>query len=1333
MRRSLRILTSIIAIIVLLPVLLVGGLVLALNTAPGRTQAERLIAQFTGGMVVAQGLGGRFPDALTLRHLEVHDAQGPWLTADDVVLDWSPAALLHRQASIQVLSAARLDVARRPAASPAPAQPAAPSKPFTLPVRVTIDHLAIARATLAQPVAGLPAVLALEGRADLPSLTAGTADLTATVPGSPARYALTATIADDRIDAHLVLAEPPGGLIAHAAALPDIGALHLDATVAGPRSALVTVLALEAGPLSAKATGTVDLVANRLALDATAAAAAMQPAPGVSWQAAALQAHVAGPFTAPDATGHLVVTAPAAAGAALRSLTADLSGNAGQVSIDAVADGVRLPGPNPALLEAAPLRLTATTRLDDPARPVRFTLAHPLLAAEGTARTAGAPSAHVTLHLPDLAPLGALAAQVVAGHTDLVLDATQADGATALDVRGTLALTAGPGPSAALIGPDAKLAVSAKLTGGTVILNALSLDGAALTVAAHGTNAPDGLDVTAAVTVPKLALLAPTLTGDAHLFAHVHGPADALAADVVLTGDVGAPGVPRGPVRVDAALTGLPAAPAGHATATGTFLGAPVDLALDATRAADGALHAVIRKADWRSFHAEGDLTLPQGATLPLGRVALRMTRLDDLRPLVGQPVSGGVTATATLSQGAVELEAEARQAGLPTAHVAHATVHARVADPLVHPSVTAALEADGIAAGATTGTARLTVTGPEAALALKTTATLDSAGTRTVIAGAALLDAAAKRLRLDTLTVSASNAALAPETIRLLAPATVTFANGLALDRLRLGVRQAVLDVSGRVSPTLDATVTLRTPADIAAILSSAYALDGTVALDAKLSGTPASPGGTVRLTATGLRARGGQARAFPAANLTATATLAGQSARLDARLTAGNAQLAAQGTVPLSPAGSLNLRTTGTLDLALLDPILTPSGRRAQGRVSLDLVAAGSVAAPAVSGTVQLAGGEIQDFAQGVRISDLAGTLRAEGQTLRLVSLTGKAGPGTVAASGTIGAFAPGLPLDLVLTLRNARPLASDTITAALDADLTLKGPAAAVQAAGRILVRGAELRIPKTLPASVVVLDVRRPGDKPRVATGPATAVGLDLTIDAPSGVFLRGRGVDAELGGSLRIRGSSVAPQVGGGLELRRGTVSIAGTTLTFSRGKVGFDGTGVSGKIDPTLDFAADSGSPSVTATLAITGYVSKPKITLSSVPTLPQDEVLAYLLFKRSAKELGPFQIAEIAAALAELTGIGGEGGLNPLDKVRKGLGLDRLSVGAGATPNSGPSLEAGRYVGNGVYIGAKQGTTGGQTQATVQIDITKGLKLETDVGSGTGGNQVGITYQFEY
>jgi translocation and assembly module TamB len=126
-------------------------------------------------------------------------------------------------------------------------------------------------------------------------------------------------------------------------------------------------------------------------------------------------------------------------------------------------------------------------------------------------------------------------------------------------------------------------------------------------------------------------------------------------------------------------------------------------------------------------------------------------------------------------------------------------------------------------------------------------------------------------------------------------------------------------------------------------------------------------------------------------------------------------------------------------------------------------------------------------------------------------------------------------------------------------------------------------------------------------------------------------------------------------------------------------------------------------------------------------------------LFGSGVGKLGALEVAEIASALATLTGSGGGFG-DPLDKVRQGLGLDRLSVRNGA--NGSPSLEAGRYIAPRVYLGAKQGSNGG-TQASVQVDIAKGLKLEATAGTGGGsatgasgesnGSSVGLKYQFEY
>ena len=74
--------------------------------------------------------------------------------------------------------------------------------------------------------------------------------------------------------------------------------------------------------------------------------------------------------------------------------------------------------------------------------------------------------------------------------------------------------------------------------------------------------------------------------------------------------------------------------------------------------------------------------------------------------------------------------------------------------------------------------------------------------------------------------------------------------------------------------------------------------------------------------------------------------------------------------------------------------------------------------------------------------------------------------------------------------------------------------------------------------------------------------------------------------------------------------------------------------------------------------------------------------------------------------------------------------------------PGGSPALEAGRYIAPRVYLGARQSASGG-TQASVQVDIAKGLKLEGTAGTGTAsatgasgasnGTSVGLTYRFDY
>ncbi|MCW3474549.1 translocation/assembly module TamB domain-containing protein [Limobrevibacterium gyesilva] len=1276
------------AVILALLAALVFGLP---NTDAGRRLIEREAASATGGQVVLLGLSGRFPDRLRLERLELRDAAGLWLEIDATELDWSPLRLLARELRIDRLAAARVAITRLPSASGGGGGGSA-----ELPVSVVVSALQVRRLELGAALAGVPAALGLEGSGRMPDAATGEGTLTLTRLDGEGRYHLEGRVDAAALQLRLAAQEPAQGLAARLASLPDLGALDVTVEAAGPWSGVTARLSVAAGPLRATADGQVDLTGRTATLDLSAQAPAMTPRPDLSWHSVDLRAHVSGPFASPKAAGTLRIDALQAAGAALRQVTAHLSGDSGHVALQATLDGLALPGPRPDLFAPAPVQLRADADLTAAGRPVRLDLSHPVLGITGTVTTEANPTADLSLTLPQLAAL----VPQLQGHAALQVKAALQGDTTRLDLTGRLGLTGGMAPVPALLGPDAALALSASLRGADITLTRLRLDGKALTVAAAGTMAGGVIDLAPEVTLTDATALDPVLSGTLQAKGRVHGTPEDLSAETTLTGALATQGFPSAPVNAALQLRGLPAAPTGHVTADATLDGAKLTLAAVLDRSADGTLKLAIDRADWKSAHAEGTLTLPPGAVLPHGRIVARMTKLQDLQKLLGRPIAGAFSATAELDEaGRARLLAEASGIG---------------------PADTLKLEADG----------------KQDALALRLAAS--GAGVQASVAGT--LDAPGRKLAL-----SALQATWQGERVALLAPARIAFADGVTVDRLRLGLRQAVLDIAGRVTPALDATASLRNlPADLAAVLVPGLQADGSVNADARLTGPLARPAGTVTLSATGLRLRDGLAASFPPATLSATATLAGAAARLDAQATLGTARASLSGTAPLDPAGALNLQARGNLDLALLDPVLAVEGRRARGRIALDGTVTGTITAPQPDGTLRLSGGDFQDVTQGARLRDIEAVLRAGADTVRIERLTAKAGNGTISATGSVGLSAP-MPVDLRLTARDATPLASDRLTAVVDADLSLGGAMLGqMTAAGDIHIQRADIRVPERLPTSVAVLDVRLPGQRPPPEPGPGITdrIGLDLTVDAPSRVFVRGRGLDAELAGKVHVGGTAAAPRMDGGLTLRRGQFNLVGQTLTFTSGSIGLDG---SRRIDPTLDFVASNTNAGVTATLQVAGYASAPKIILKSVPDLPQDEILAHLLFGQKTSSLGPLQIAQIAAGLAQITGVGN--GINPLERLREGLGLDRLSVGGGQNGQSA-KVEAGRYVAQGVYLGAKQSTAGAGTQATVQVDLWRGLKLEADVGTSSGhaaapatgtgttdssGSSVGLTWQFDY
>ena len=145
-------------------------------------------------------------------------------------------------------------------------------------------------------------------------------------------------------------------------------------------------------------------------------------------------------------------------------------------------------------------------------------------------------------------------------------------------------------------------------------------------------------------------------------------------------------------------------------------------------------------------------------------------------------------------------------------------------------------------------------------------------------------------------------------------------------------------------------------------------------------------------------------------------------------------------------------------------------------------------------------------------------------------------------------------------------------------------------------------------------------------------------------------------------------------------------------------------------------------------TVLVTGPANNPKFSFSSVPALPEDEVLARLIFGRSMSNLSPLQIAQLADAAAQLAGGGGATSL--LSSLRDRLGVDDLDI---QTNDEGDTtISVGKYLNDRTYVTIEKGAKAGSGRAAIDLDVGRGVKLRgeaRDDGEAKGG----IFFEREY
>jgi len=416
--------------------------------------------------------------------------------------------------------------------------------------------------------------------------------------------------------------------------------------------------------------------------------------------------------------------------------------------------------------------------------------------------------------------------------------------------------------------------------------------------------------------------------------------------------------------------------------------------------------------------------------------------------------------------------------------------------------------------------------------------------------------------------------------------------------------------------------------------------------------------------------------------------------------------------------------------------------SGHQIQGPIGIGADFSGRVNNPQLVGVVRANNLTYTNETYGTRITNLAVNGRFNGSQLDIVQLTGRAGEGTVRASGQIGlSSAAGYPIRIDARLDNARLARSDDLSATATGDIQIRNVAD-----DRAVIRGTlqlgEIRyqIIRQGAAQVVNLaGVRRkgqplvrPGEQQQASAGSAVPSDwrLDLRLVADNRVFVSGMGLESEWAANLQVGGTTTTPRLSGNINLVRGTLSLAGRRFILDeRSNISFPRSG-DGRINPQLEILAVSDIDDVEVQINIEGSSTNPRITFASNPNLPQDEIVSRILFGSSVTEISALQAIQLAASLNSLRG--GSGGLDPLGALRNATGIDRLRIlGEDDTTGRGTALAAGFYLSDDIYIEIITDARG-FTATQLEIALSRSLSLLSQFGTTTGTN-VNLRYSRDY
>lgn len=424
------------------------------------------------------------------------------------------------------------------------------------------------------------------------------------------------------------------------------------------------------------------------------------------------------------------------------------------------------------------------------------------------------------------------------------------------------------------------------------------------------------------------------------------------------------------------------------------------------------------------------------------------------------------------------------------------------------------------------------------------------------------------------------------------------------------------------------------------------------------------------------------------------------------------------------------INIDCAGKLNLAYLSPFLPTYEDILEGTIQGSLKLAGLVSDPNASGKISLLKGYYENAQFGTILDDIQCDIVAKNNELILENLRAiDQKKGEMKGKGKIS-LKDNFPYNFNVVFNDYQFANNDDADVKAFANLVFSGQKGQKNnLAGSVDIHRAKIKIPEKMHQEVD--DFFEEDDYcAENQSHNASSLNLDLKIDLKNALNLSGFGLESEWFGNCSIQGDAMKPRIKGKLKAQKGTFSLFGPTFTLTQGNVYFGG---SDKLIPDIYVLAETKTSDLVAKLNIVGSVNAPKVSLTSSPEYPQDEILSRLLFKHGTASLNPMQAVKLGTMLNKINGK-----KLPLfeqfDKIQNALGLDTFEFDTSDDDGKGasPVFKAGSRINDKIKVSVEEDLKKRKTHGKLQVELTPHINLETGVSNDLQGN-VGVFGKWDY